>query len=125
MLIRSAYNWKNKHVVKRKNRKLQWIKEKEFIQLLEDKESSTEETLSGISYDSMDWQTLIVSEEVSEIQNSNTLDLLWKDLLADPDQFQLTSINLNQSQLILINSDQPQLVITNPGEPQLISTDFN
>ena len=71
--------------------------------------------LSGISCDLIDRQTLTASKEVSEIQNSNTFDLLWKDLLADPDQPQLISINLNQS----------QLVVTNPGKPQLISTDFN
>ena len=37
------------------------------------------ETLLNISHDSIDRQT-------SEIQNSNTFNLLWKDLLADPDQ---------------------------------------
>ena len=42
--------------------------------------------LSGISCDFMDRQTLTASEEVSEFQNSNTFDLFWKDLLADPDQ---------------------------------------
>ena len=42
--------------------------------------------LSGTSCDFVDRQTLTTSKEVSEIQNSNTFDLLWKDLLADPDQ---------------------------------------
>ena len=42
--------------------------------------------LSGTSCDFMDQQTLTASKEVSEIQNSNTFNLLWKDLLADPDQ---------------------------------------
>ena len=42
--------------------------------------------LSGTLCDFVDRQTLTASEKVFEIQNSNTFDLLWKDLLADPDQ---------------------------------------
>ena len=45
----------------------------------------------------MDQQTLTASEEVSDLQNSNTFDLFWEDLLADPNQPQLTPINPDQS----------------------------
>ena len=53
----------------------------------------------------MDQQTLTASEEVSDLQNSDTFDLFWEDLLADPNQPQLTSINLDQPQLTPINPD--------------------
>src|ERR1043165_3639457 len=85
--------------------------------------------MSGTSCDLIDQQTLTAPEEVSEFQNSNTFDLFWEDLLADPnqpqstpinlDQPQLTLINLNQPQLIPINLDQPQLTLINPDQSQL------
>ena len=91
--------------------------------------------MSGTLCDFVDRQTLTAPEEVSEFQNSNTFDLFWEDLLADPDQPQstpinlnqpqLTPINLDQPQLTLINPDQPQLTPTNPDQPQLTSTNLN
>src|ERR1044071_5877209 len=96
-------------------KKLRQMKEEEFVQLLEDKDSSTRGILSGTSCDFMDQQTLTASEEVSDLQNSNTFDLFWKDLLADPNQPQLTPINLDQPQLTLINLDQPQPTPINPN----------
>ena len=51
----------------------------------------------------MDRQTLTTTEEVSEFQNSNIFDLFWKDLLADPNQPQLTPINPDQPQLTSID----------------------
>ena len=111
------------------------MKEEEFVQLLEDKESSTRGILSGTSCDLMDQQTLTALEEVSEFQNSNTFDLFWEDLLVDPnqpqlipinlDQPQLTSINLDQPQLILINLDQPQLTLINPDQSRPIPINLN
>ena len=95
------------------------MKEEEFVQLLEDKDSSTRGILSGTSCDFMDQQTLTASEEVSDLQNSNTFDLFWEDLLADPNQPQLTPINLDQPQLTPINLDQPQLTPINLDQPQL------
>ena len=53
----------------------------------------------------MDQQTLTASEEVSDLQNSNTFDLFWEDLLVDPNQPQLTLINFDQPQLTPINPD--------------------
>ena len=91
------------------------MKEEEFVQLLEDKDSSTRGILSGTSCDFMDQQTLTASEEVSDLQNSNTFDLFWEDLLADPNQPQLTSINLNKPQLTPINPDQSWPTSTNPN----------
>ena len=96
-------------------KKLRQMKEKEFVQLLEDKDSSTRGILSGISCDLLDQQTLTAAKEVSDFQNSNTFDLFWKDLLADPNQSQLTPINLDQPQLTLINLDQPQPTPINPN----------
>ena len=63
----------------------------------------------------MDQQTLTASEEVSDFQNSNTFDLFWKDLLADPNQPQLTPINLDQPQLTPINPDQSWPTLINPN----------
>ena len=60
------------------------MKEKEFVQLLEDKDSFMRGILSDTLYDFMDQQTLTASEEVFEFQNNDTFDLFWKDLLADP-----------------------------------------
>ena len=100
-------------------KKLQQMKEEEFVQLLEDKDSSTRGTLSGTSCDLMDQQTLTAPEEVSGFQNSDTFDLFWEDLLADPNQPQLTPINLDQPQLTPINLDQPQLTPINLDQPQL------
>ena len=74
MLSRSAYNWKNKHVVKMENRKIKRFcilsvfcitldnvkiffairKEKEFVQLLKNKKSFMREILSDISHNSID-----------------------------------------------------------------------
>jgi hypothetical protein len=96
-------------------KKLQRMKEEEFVQLLEDKDSSTRGILSGTSCDFMDQQTLTASEEVSDLQNSNTFDLFWEDLLADPNQPQLTPINLDQPQLTPINPDQPRPTPINPN----------
>src|ERR1044072_6797208 len=56
----------------------------------------TDGAVSGTSCDLMDQQTLTAPEEVSEFQNSNTFDLFWENLLADPNQPQLTPINLDQ-----------------------------
>src|ERR1043165_7901393 len=95
------------------------MKEEEFVQLLEDKDSSTRGILSGTSCDLINQQTLTAPEEVSEFQNSNTFDLFWKDLLADPNQPQSTPINLDQPQLTPINLDQPQLIPINLDQPQL------
>ena len=61
--------------------------------------------MSGTSCDFMDQQTLTAPEKVSDFQNSNTFDLFWEDLLADPNQPQLTPINLDQPQLNPINLD--------------------
>ena len=102
-------------VLKPAYEKLRRMKEEEFVQLLEDKDSSTRRILSGTSCDFMDQQTLTASEEVSDLQNSNTFDLFWKDLLADPNQPQLTSINLDKPQLTPINPDQPRPTPTNPN----------
>src|ERR1044072_5292358 len=98
------------------------MKEEEFVQLLEDKESSTRGILLGTSCDLMDQQTLTAPKEVSEFQNSNTFNLFWEDLLADPNQSQLTPINLDQPQLTSINPNQSQLTPTNPDQPQLTPT---
>ena len=67
----------------------------------------------------MDQQTLTAPEEVFKFQNSNTFDLFWEDLLADPNQPQLTSINLDKPQLTPINPDQPWPTPTNLNWPQL------
>src|ERR1043165_2974972 len=88
-------------------KKLRQMKEEEFVQLLEDKDSFMREILSGTSCDLMDRQISTAPEEVSDFQNSNTFDLFWEDLLADPNQTQLTPINLDQSQLTPTNPDQP------------------
>ena len=71
--------------------------------------------LSGTSCDLLDQQTLTAAEEVSDLQNSNTFDLFWEDLLADPNQPQLTPINLDQPQLTPINPDQPRPTPINPN----------
>ena len=73
----------------------------------------------------MDQQTLTAPEEVSGFQNSDTFDLFWEDLLADPNQPQLTPINLDQPQLTPINLDQPQLTPINLDQPQLTLTNPN
>ena len=78
-------------------KKLRQMKEEEFVQLLEDKDSSMRKILSDTLCDFVDRQILTAPEEVSEFQNSNTFDLFWKDLLADSNQSQLTPINLDQS----------------------------
>src|ERR1043165_5311107 len=96
-----------------------WIFQNTLYGIMKIGKKDKEVVVSGTSCDLMDQQTLTAPEEVSEFQNSNTFDLFWKDLLADPNQPQLTPINVDQPQLTPINLDQPQLTPINLDQPQL------
>ena len=114
-------------------RKLRDMKERDFLQLLEDKKSSTGGTLSGTSYDLESHDLVLPNVDLGTFEDViNYVDQTYDDHLSQPSptmpnlsQPSPTIPNLSQLDSTMPRHFQPDLTIPDPSQPSLIEPNYD